>query len=279
MSKLKKVLPGQSLKISAATYNLFVDAANDYLQRRMRLAGGASGFQRPAGIIPVKNNSGSDQLRFAVLGLDEPIYSPTDNEMEFKNNPSMKAITPTTAHFGRFVVLQEPLAIGAIGRGMVMGVTPMRIESIPAYMVGTELWADANWALVALKGSGGGSMTTDAPRVWQPGTSSTGWWGGCIVHNTSSTALAVVLHYFDTLGREATYATPDIPAHAQWNSASITISDLNDVSGYDSAFNTTVECRVVSDGDGHSSADIEVMGMVGNGTEGLNPMLQKGGLI
>ena len=122
-------------------------------------------------------------------------------------------------------------------------------------------------------------MTTDAPRVWQPGTSSAGWWGGYIVHNTSSTALSVVLHYFDTLGCEATYTTPDIPAHAQWNSASITISDLNDVSGYDSAFNTTVECRVVSDTYGHTNADIEIMGMAGNGVEGLNPMLQKGGLI
>ena len=214
MSKLKKVLPVQSLKISAAAYNLFVDAANDYLQRRLRLGGGASGFQRPAGIISVKNNSGSDQLRFAVLGLDEPIYSPTDNEEEFKNNPSMKAVAPSMAHVGRFVVLQEPLAISAIGRGMVTGVTPMRIEWIAPSLVGSELWSDGNWALVALKGSGGAAMRDKYTGYVV--VDSGAWYSGIAISNKISQAVTVRFVLRDSVGAGFTYDMAR-PAYTTWS--------------------------------------------------------------
>ncbi len=260
MSKLKKVLPGQPLKISATTYNLFVDAANDYLQRRLRLGGGASGFQRPAGIISVKNNSGFDQSRFAVLGLDEPIYSPTDNEIEFKNNPSMKAVAPTLSHYGRFVVLQEPLAIGVIGRGMVTGITPMRIEWIAPNLVGSELWSDANWALVAVGGgtTGGDTMLDKHMAYVVPGDAV--WGTGIAITNKLSEPVQVLFTLWDCQGAMFTCVYPfgNPPAsgylYANQSWSTWMNSMLPDFSGTPAVGQGRLEITVTSSG--HTSADI-----------------------
>ena len=76
------------------------------------------GVGRQASVILVKNTSGQDQDRFAVLGIDAPIIAPgaDGNEEEFKRQVALSCVTPTAEHAGRFVVLQEPLADGAIGR-------------------------------------------------------------------------------------------------------------------------------------------------------------------
>ena len=75
-----------------------------------------------SGIVLVKNSSGADRDRFDILGIDGPIIAPTDNPDEFKNRVTIDGITPAMAdHTGQFVILAEPIASGAIGRGHLDG--------------------------------------------------------------------------------------------------------------------------------------------------------------
>ena len=77
---LKKVKTGDSLVIPAQTFNTFIDAARDFRARQQGRAQTAQPGFRSSGIILVKNASGADQNRFAILGIDSPIITPTDNE-------------------------------------------------------------------------------------------------------------------------------------------------------------------------------------------------------
>lgn len=66
---LRKVQPGDPLKISAGTFNTFIDAAQDFQQRQR------SQQQRPRssftdhGTVLVRNDSGAGRERFDVLGI------------------------------------------------------------------------------------------------------------------------------------------------------------------------------------------------------------------
>jgi len=137
-SALRKVQPGDPpslklrrtgpLKIPAATFNTFVDSARDYLQRRQSQGGRATPSARDSGIVLVRNDSGSDVGRFAVLGIDSPVITPTDNADEFKNRVALAGVTPTEAsHWGAFVVTLEPIAAGEIGRACAAGVCPAKV--------------------------------------------------------------------------------------------------------------------------------------------------------
>jgi hypothetical protein len=77
----------------------------------------------------VKNASGADQNRYAVLGVSGPIYTPTDNLDSFKNKLAFIGALPTTASYtGKFVVLLEPAVNGAIVRAVIAGVVPVQVD-------------------------------------------------------------------------------------------------------------------------------------------------------
>jgi hypothetical protein len=51
------------------------------------------------------------------------------SKSEFKNRVALSCVTPDIdAHEGRFVVLAEPLAVGAIGRAYIAGVCPVQVN-------------------------------------------------------------------------------------------------------------------------------------------------------
>jgi len=126
---LRKVQAGQKLVIPAAAYNAFIDAAVDYRRRTARIGQKAEPSQRQASIVLVRNDSGGDLNRLAVLGIDSPVIDPAANEDEFKNRVALVGVTPAeNTHEGRFVVLVEPIAAGKIGRAYAAGVCPVRID-------------------------------------------------------------------------------------------------------------------------------------------------------
>ncbi|MDY7011158.1 MAG: hypothetical protein SVV80_10465 [Planctomycetota bacterium] len=128
---LKKVKSGDPLVIPAQTFNTFIDAARDFKQRQRESAQTAQQTFRSSGIVLVKNASGYDQNRFAVLGIDSPVITPTDNEDEFKNRLALRGVVPDQAeHVGRFVILAEPLADGEIGRAFTHGLCPAKVNVI-----------------------------------------------------------------------------------------------------------------------------------------------------
>lgn len=125
----KKVRTGEPLRIPAETFNAFIDAARDFKARRQSSVRDPAVEFHQTGIIPVKNASGGDRERFDVLGIDRPIFTPADNLQSFLNQVAVVGVTPNEdEHVGRFVVLLEPLREGAIGRGCISGVCPVRLN-------------------------------------------------------------------------------------------------------------------------------------------------------
>ncbi len=126
---LKKVQSGQPLVIPASAYNAFIDAALDFRQRTAHLGQGAQSSFSQASIVLVRNDSGSNQNRMSVLGVDTPIIDPSANEEEFKNRVALSCVAPAAdTHEGKFVVLAEPIASGKIGRAYAAGVCPVKID-------------------------------------------------------------------------------------------------------------------------------------------------------
>ena len=132
---LRKVLPGEPFAVPAATWNAFIDAAQDFKDRTADIGRQptSAGF-RSSGIIAVKNESGSARRQFDVLGLGEPIFLPGGGssggaEQSFRNFVAFRGVMPSEdEHPGKFVVLIEPLAAGAVGKGCVSGVCQVRVN-------------------------------------------------------------------------------------------------------------------------------------------------------
>ena len=124
----KKVQPGQRLEITAEAFNAFLDAARAVREHK-QFGTDASQFFRQSGIVKLKNASGADQGRFAVLGLSEPIILPADNLDEFKRQVTFEGVVPVkNVHKGKFAVLLEPVAAGKIGLAVIAGVVPVRLQ-------------------------------------------------------------------------------------------------------------------------------------------------------
>ena len=126
---LKHVQSGDPLAIRAETFNCLIDAARDFKQRTRHLGRTPSpSFPNPT-VVPVRNDTGSDQPRFAVLGLDGPIIDPSDNPNEFASRAAATGVIPMWSedHAGRWCVLAEPVPAGAIGRAYVAGLFPGKV--------------------------------------------------------------------------------------------------------------------------------------------------------
>ncbi len=126
--KLRKVRAGDPLVIPAATFNAFVDVAQDYQGRQRSTTQDSAPNWRQTGIVPIRNDSDADRARFDVLGISGPVITPTANADAFKERVALKGIVPTAAHVGRFVVLLEPAVKGAIVRAVAAGVTIARVK-------------------------------------------------------------------------------------------------------------------------------------------------------
>jgi len=130
MPPFKKVARGQTLSIPADDYNACIATAKAYHQG---LGGAPSPPQRPTGNSPsrlfVKNVSSTDAPRFAVLGIESVVFTPSDNLDEFQNAPTLTVTTPTTDdHTGNFVIAQEPIPAGQIGLAVLQGLTACQIN-------------------------------------------------------------------------------------------------------------------------------------------------------
>jgi hypothetical protein len=131
----KKALPGQRLVLPADAFNGFVDAANYVRARQHNTESDAADEFRQTGIVAVRNTTGFALPRFAVLALSEPIIGPQDNLGEFQTRVTFEGGTPyDPIAAGRFAVLLEPLDVNAIGRGIVAGVTPVKLVVDPDHL-------------------------------------------------------------------------------------------------------------------------------------------------
>jgi len=105
-------------------WNLAFAAILGGRQRGPHAAGGGGGET-----ILVRNDTEVNQERFAVLGINGPIFTPTENFAAFCNHIVFSGVAPTRpTHYGKFVISQIPLAVGAIGPAMLSGMTQVRID-------------------------------------------------------------------------------------------------------------------------------------------------------
>jgi hypothetical protein len=197
---LKKVKPGDPLKIPASTFNTFIDTARDFRARQQATSQQPRpGVKRDA-VVYVRNNSGADRGRFDVLGINTPVFTPSDALEAFQGGPALAGVTPTAAHGGRFMVMLTPTANGAIGTAMIDGVCAVKVnvtdeahafadvaDGQAGYLASGSsgsaaiLWKESGtgqkWAIVRLGNAVGDTSPSDS--YWMAvtgfGTISDGW--------------------------------------------------------------------------------------------------------
>ncbi len=179
---MEKVRSGEAVSIRASTWNAFIDAANFTRQARQNRLGEGLKSGLGFGIVLVKNCEERTYERFAALSVTGVCVTADANEDEFVScQPVLQGSRVTDERVERpYVILQEPLEAGAVGRAMLMGVTPAKVVvndpedgyAVPkagsdgslesaATGVARILWkgsgSGARWCLLQLGGAGGGA--------------------------------------------------------------------------------------------------------------------------
>lgn len=135
----RKVRPGEKLRIPAAAYNAFIDAAEAHQNRRASF-GARGGDESPR--VRIKNDSGAGVPMFGVLGIDSPLFSPVEALTSFKRGIVLRGVLPTIDHAARFVIATRPIQPGKIGGAEDDGLciarvnftgaeTPPRVGAVP----------------------------------------------------------------------------------------------------------------------------------------------------
>ena len=123
----KKVQAGQPLEVSATVWNALIDVTQRAKLSQHDQTDSSQPVTRQSNHALVRNLTGFDLARFAVIELGTPIITPTDNELEFKNRTSFSGLMPSVFTGTRFGVTLEPIASGAIGTAAVAGIVPVRL--------------------------------------------------------------------------------------------------------------------------------------------------------
>ena len=127
---LRKVRTGEPLRIPAAAYNAFIDAAiaNRASERNTFADPGRGPTQR--GIVLVRNDSPDDLPAHHALAITGVLVEPGEDDQE----RTFQGRTPLTAEVATedspplsFVVAVKPIRAGEIGRCVLHGVTAARI--------------------------------------------------------------------------------------------------------------------------------------------------------
>ena len=121
---LKKVHTGQPLKIPAATFNAFINAAKAHQQQQQIGQAGQAGSR--GHLVLVRNNSAATVDRFGVLAITGTVFEPTNDE--FMNRIIFEGDEPSADLLGSFVITAEPIKAGGIGAAFAAGVCPVQID-------------------------------------------------------------------------------------------------------------------------------------------------------
>jgi len=177
---MRKVTVGEKFKVKASTWNAFIDAANFCRNNQLEFGSNALRSNSKTGIVLIRNDSGALLEQFAPVILDDLIIQPDDDEkeQEFKSRvPVFSGKKVSADNKDRpFAILQTPLESEKIGKALLLGVTPAKVN------IGNEsheyakldstglvsgstgdggiLWKESGtgekWALLQLGGGGSG---------------------------------------------------------------------------------------------------------------------------
>ncbi len=160
----RKLQPGDGIPTSATLWNAMIEAGRQAAGSRFDRGRSPLTTARSSALIRVENTTESDLDRFAVLGLDDPIFQPHENEDAFLREVTFKGVEPSVpTHSGRFAILFEPSQPGTVVRAWVAGCTQVRLDVLDD---GHE-WADVEDGITARLQS---STVGSAQIVWREGT-------------------------------------------------------------------------------------------------------------
>lgn len=165
--------PGDPIPREAAFYSACGEAAKAHQARQGRMSGGPHNEVLPLDVLVVKNNTGGNLGRGAIMGIGEPIITPTQSIEAFKSRPVFYAETPAVPdHCEKWCVLAEPLRENGVGWAYAYGQHAVQVDfayddqpyatiedGTTANLVGDEggarvLWKESGtgvkWALVQL---------------------------------------------------------------------------------------------------------------------------------
>jgi len=161
---LRKVRSGAPLVIPAAAYNAFVDAAADLRARERNAVADPRRDLNQCGVVLVRNDSAADLPAYHALAIAGPLVEPGDQERTFQGRtPLIGELATEDSPPLSFVVAQEPVAPDVLGRCVMHGVTPARVNVLDEIDATCELRASET--LLTTSPLGG------APILWkEPGT-------------------------------------------------------------------------------------------------------------
>jgi hypothetical protein len=177
---MQKVATGDKFQVKASTWNSFIDAAAHHKNTQLRLGTDTLRGSIKTGIILVRNDSGSLLEQFMPVILNDLIIQPDDDEkeQEFKNRaPVFSGKKVSTDNKDKpFAILQVPLESEKIGKALIQGITPAKVnigneshqyakldatELVSCNSgIGRILWKESGtgekWVLLQLGGGGSG---------------------------------------------------------------------------------------------------------------------------
>jgi hypothetical protein len=126
----RKVRSGQALRIPAAAYNAFVEAAVTQRRRERNSGAGPALEPAPRGIVLVRNDSEEEIEPYHALAIAGVLVEPGEDDQErtfHRRTPLTGAIATEESPTLSFVVALQPIKPGKLGRCVLTGVTPARV--------------------------------------------------------------------------------------------------------------------------------------------------------
>jgi len=130
---LKPVTAGERFRPTARGWNLILDHVR---QGQPGGRGLVPDLALPQGWVYVKNDSVTDLDQYDVAGITGILFTPTDDLLQYQHQPVLMVLPgPQIAldsalvgkYRGKWVVAQEPIAAGKVGRALIVGVTAAQV--------------------------------------------------------------------------------------------------------------------------------------------------------
>ncbi|MCK4983640.1 MAG: hypothetical protein KAS17_11990 [Victivallaceae bacterium] len=129
---MEKVSSGKKFQVKASTWNSFIDVAAHHKNTQLKLGADTLRSNIKTGIILVRNDSDKLLEQFSPVILDNLIIQPDDaeKEQEFKSRVPVFSGKKVSADNKDkpFAILQVPLESGKIGKALIQGITPAKVN-------------------------------------------------------------------------------------------------------------------------------------------------------
>ena len=147
---MNKVQTGDPIQIKAATWNSFIDAAEYVKNLQSDQCGGPLRNDNSSGVVLLKNGESTLFPRFSAMAITDVLIRPDANEPEFTGKcPAFLGRKVTNAYEEYpYAVLLEPVDAGKIGRALLLGIVPAKVNILdPEHKFAEPMIGNASGAM------------------------------------------------------------------------------------------------------------------------------------